>query len=245
MAELERLLSAGFPAKISGERMLLLGHRGDCRATPENTFAAFDLAMENGCDGFEFDVRLTSDFEAVVVHDARISGLPVAANTFDRLSSAAPAADPRHRIPRLVDVIGRYAAGAFLDIELKVPGLESIIVAQLKQFPPRRGYVLSSFEPELLLALRERDKSLPLGLIAGDRWMLSRWRDLPLEYVIPKYPLVRPHLVEECHSAGRKLFAWTVNDPRTMRRMAELGVDGIISDDTSLLVATVKNDVSR
>jgi glycerophosphoryl diester phosphodiesterase len=225
--------------------MLLLGHRGDCRATPENTIAAFDLAVENGCDGFEFDVRLTVDFEAIVVHDAKISGVPVASHTFHRLSVLDRGTEPRYRLPRLEEVMGRYAGSAFLDIELKVAGLESIVIAQLKRFAPRRGYVLSSFQPEVLLALAEQDSSLPLGLIAGDHWMLSRWRELPVEYVIPKYPLIRSALVEECHGAGRKLFAWTVNDVRTMRRMAELEVDGIISDDTKLLVETVRKAASK
>ncbi|MBV9343131.1 MAG: glycerophosphodiester phosphodiesterase [Acidobacteria bacterium] len=220
--------------------MLLLGHRGDCHVARENTIAAFDVAIENGCDGFEFDVRLTADFQAIVVHDAKVSGVAVAKNTFRRLETLDGSADARYRLPRFKEVVARYAASAFLDIEVKVPGLESILIAQLKQSPPRRGYVVSSFHPELLLEIAKRDSSIPLGLIAGDRWMLSRRRELPLKYVIPKQHLVRSELVEECHRLGRKLFVWTVNSVRTMRRMAELGVDGIISDNTKLLVETLK-----
>ena len=225
--------------------MLLLGHRGDCRAAPENTIAAFDVAIRNGCDGFEFDVRLTADFRAVVVHDAKISGVAVNTNTFGRLQELDASREPRYCLPRFEEVVARYADSAFLDIELKVPGLDSIVIAQLKRFPPRRGYLVSSFQPQLLLAIAKQDSTIPLGLIAADRRMLSRWRELPLKYVIPKYPLVRTELVEECHRMGRKLFAWTVNGIRTMRRMAELGVDGIISDDTKLLVETLKKAGSR
>ncbi len=65
--------------------MLLLGHRG-CRGEfTENTFAAFDHAIECGCDGFEFDVRLSSDGIPVVWHDAQVRGRAIARHTFGSL----------------------------------------------------------------------------------------------------------------------------------------------------------------
>jgi glycerophosphoryl diester phosphodiesterase len=59
-----------------GTRPLLLGHRGTCRSASvrENTFNAFNLALTRGCDGFEFDVRLTADRVAVVCHDPEYRG---------------------------------------------------------------------------------------------------------------------------------------------------------------------------
>jgi glycerophosphoryl diester phosphodiesterase len=61
-------------------RPLLLGHRGlrVPQAPPENTFAAFDLALQHGCDGFEFDVRLTGDGRAVICHDPWAQGIVIA-----------------------------------------------------------------------------------------------------------------------------------------------------------------------
>ena len=55
----------------ANSRLLRLGHRGARALTsiPENTLASFDRALADGCDGFEFDVRLTADGEAVVCHD--------------------------------------------------------------------------------------------------------------------------------------------------------------------------------
>ena len=55
--------------QASSPRPLLLGHRGARRVAPENTFFAFDKALRAGCDGFEFDVRLSSDGRGVVCHD--------------------------------------------------------------------------------------------------------------------------------------------------------------------------------
>ena len=219
---------------------LLLGHRGDRRAAPENTLAAFDLAMANGCDGFEFDVRLSADSQAIIFHDPDVSGTPIALNSFDMLLNLNRPKQSNECIPRLVDVIRRYTADAFLDIELKVPGLESAVVAQLKENPPQRGYVVSSFLPEVLDAISRQDTTVPLGFICEDPRALLHWRELPAEYVIPKYDLVGTGLVHEVHRAGRKVIVWTVNDPPTMRHLAEIQVDAVISDDTRLMVQTLR-----
>ncbi len=88
---------------------LLLGHRGarGVRSVAENTVSAFDYALERGCGGFEFDVRLTRDNLAVVCHDAKSNGLLIVASTAAQVS----------HLSRLQDVLARYAKHAFLDIE--------------------------------------------------------------------------------------------------------------------------------
>src|SRR5277367_2023526 len=99
---------------------LLLGHRGARASTSvrENTRASFDLAMEHGCDGFEFDVRLTACGRGLVCHDPKMDGVTVSEATADQLLHLAV----------LEDVLERYGQRAFLDIELKVPGLESKVL---------------------------------------------------------------------------------------------------------------------
>src|SRR5580704_8609412 len=141
-------------------RPLLLGHRG-ARADktfPENTLPSFDLALAQGCDGFEFDVRLTADGQAVVCHDATTRGLEIAESSAQQLA-----------LPLLRDVLTRYQSTAFLDIELKVPGLETIVADLLRQLAPARGFVVSSFLPEVLQTIHARDATLPLGLICETR----------------------------------------------------------------------------
>src|SRR5690348_7722209 len=94
-------------------RPLLLGHRG-CRGRKyrvrENTITAFDLALQHGCAGFEFDVRLTSDGRGVICHDQR----------FGRASIAKTKSADLRSLPVLEEVLERYGARAFLDIDLKV-----------------------------------------------------------------------------------------------------------------------------
>jgi glycerophosphoryl diester phosphodiesterase len=211
-------------------RPLLLGHRGAraVHSMPENTIASFDQALADGCDGFEFDVRLTEDEEAVVCHDAKVSGYDVSRTPAKQLS----------QLPRLRDVLQRYR-DSFLDIELKVKGLERIVLDLFLRHKPRHGFVVSSFQPGALKSVRALDAAIPLGLICESKTQLRLWNELPVQYVIPHYDLAEPDLVRKIKGAGKKVFVWTVNDPADMHRFAEYGVDGIISDDTSLLCRTL------
>jgi len=212
-------------------RPLLLGHRGAraTRSVPENTIASFDLALEHGCDGFEFDVRLTGDGRAVLCHDPKVEGTEVARAHAGELG----------QLPRLEDVVRRYQGSAFLDIELKVGGLERWVAAALKTPSQAHGYVVSSFLPGVLQELRALDSGIPLGLIADRAEELTRWRDLAVDYVILNQKLVNQELIERVHGAGKKLFVWTVNDREAMLRFTDWGADAIISDDTELLARTV------
>jgi glycerophosphoryl diester phosphodiesterase len=213
-------------------RPLLLGHRG-ARATksiPENTFASFDQTLTDGCDGFEFDVRLTSDGQAVVVHNPQSRGVEIARSTVEQLSW----------LPPLQDVLARYKDSAFLDIELKVPGLEKLLLSLLRKDAPSRGCVVSSFLPGVLRSVRGKSSSLPLGLICETTQQLEEWRLLPVEYVISQYRLVTTELLRALREAGKKIIVWTVNQPDDMRRFEKAGVDGIISDDTRLLSETLR-----
>ncbi len=213
--------------------MLLLGHRGTRKYAPENTNAAFDLALDHGCAGFEFDVRATADGQCVICHDPDHRGLKIASTHFDALFAADAA------MTTLGAVLHRYATTAYLDIELKVAGTEATTVELLREHAPQSGLLVSSFLPEVLHNIRALDPALPLGFITDRAAHLAGWRELDVAVLVAQYKLVTPSLVDELHAAQRKLFVWTVNDSSTMRRMADLGVDAVVSDDTKLLGDTL------
>src|SRR5436305_9522701 len=114
----------------STNRILLLGHRGARRYAPENTLTAFDLALEHGADGFEFDVRCTRNSHAIICHNARLNRLSVRRHTFKQLQASFTHAD--HSPPCLEDVLERFARTAFLNIEIKVRGMEKAVVRAVK-----------------------------------------------------------------------------------------------------------------
>jgi len=132
-------------------------------------------------------------------------------------------------------VLERYRGSAFLNIEVKVRGLEELVAQAVKRARPQR-YFISSFLPGVVRKLHHLDHSLVLGTLAQTTWQLRRWRILPVKYVVPHYRLLSRRLVNKLHAAGKTVITWTVNDRRQMLRAAEWGVDGIISDDTKLLV---------
>jgi len=210
-------------------RPLLLGHRGVRRlkSIPENTLAAFGRALADGCDGFEFDVRLNADAQAVVCHDPKVGRFEIARTTSQQLPT----------LPRLHDVLERYQT-AFLDIELKVPGLESIVMEALKDHAPRR-FVVSSFLPKVLRTLQTADATIPLGLICETKAQLRGWNQVPIKYVFVHRTLTTQDLIDEMQAAGKKVIVWTVNAAAEMKRFTAWGVDGIISDNTTLLCRTL------
>lgn len=217
-------------------KLLLLGHRGARIYAPENTLAAFDLALTHGVDGFEFDVRCTRSKQSIICHDGKYKRMVVRKSTMEQIHANCPIDG---RPPCLEDVLELYSRKAFLNIEVKVRGMEQVVLQAIRRFPPQRGYFISSFLPSVVRKLHELDKTLVLGAISKSYWHLRRWKSLPISYVVPHYGLLTPKLINELHEAGKTVVTWTVNDPGKMRSAAAMGVDGIISDDTKLLVATM------
>jgi glycerophosphoryl diester phosphodiesterase len=240
-------------------RPLLLGHRGAraSRHIAENTPASFELCLQHGCDGFEFDVRRSADDEAVICHDQRHKGLKIAKTPAKILA-----------LPKLEEVLQDFSSRAFLDIELKVTGLERQTIAALLKHPPQKGYVVSSFLPDVLSRFHDLDASVPLGLLSEHRDQLpmesraprpAKLRasgpfdltqgklartpvappELSVTWVIPRVDLVDQALVKEFHAVGKKIMVWTVNRAETIRQLSGWGVDAIISDETELVAQVV------
>jgi len=227
-------------------RPLLLGHRGAraSRHIPENTLASFELCLQHGCDGFEFDVRQSADGAAVICHDPAIRGSEIGSTPARALA-----------LPSLEEVLQQFSSRAFLDIELKVVGLEMHLITALRRYPPKKGYVVSSFLPEVLGAVRDLDASIPLGFLYEKRGDLSTESGassqatsedesvpfaFPVQWLIPRADLVDRKLIERTHASGRKVTVWTVNLADEMLQLAAWGVDAIISDHTEMLVQSVR-----
>lgn len=166
----------------------------------------------------------------MVCHDPQIGGITVGEATCEQLPD----------VPRLDQVVQRYAQRAFLDIELKVRGLESEVLLTLQRHPPEKGFLVSSFLPEVIQELRLRNANVPLGIICDHGNDLPACFDLPVEFIVAHHSLVKGEVIRKTHESGRQLLVWTVNDRKAMQRLADWGVDGIISDQTERLVQTLR-----
>ena len=198
--------------------------------------AAFEYALAAGCDGFEFDVRHTRDGQNALWHDPEWQGLAL-----DSTDSAVLADKDGTRLASLEGVLREFSHRAYLDIELKVPGNEASVLAALRENPPQRGFLVSSFYPEILTGLRALDPALPLGFIFDRQKAMAIWREMPVQVLLPERELVNPVLIDEAHYRGLQIMTWTVNHRDDMVRFADLLIDGLISDDPQLLYQTFQS----
>jgi glycerophosphoryl diester phosphodiesterase len=208
---------------------LFLGHRGTRIYAPENTFAAFNVAIDHDCDGVEFDVRRTADGVAVVCHDGHFCRLKVIDSTLAELRS-------RQHLPTLGETLKEFGSRTYINIELKDAGLEAETIRLLKEFPAERGLLVSSFLPEVIetLAMLRGDLNVPLGYICRNLKLLDKWKTLPISHAMINHKTYSKTLHRELSAAGIQIFIWTINDTAELERFRQLGVDGIISDDTKL-----------
>jgi len=205
-------------------RPLLLGHRGAKSYAPENSIEAFELALQHGCDGFEFDLHLAGD-GAVCCHDAEWKGQRLRDHACSELALAS-----------LAEAIA-FAPRAYLDIELKECGITSLEAAVLRALDPARA-IITSFNPDALEEAKQYVSELPRGLICDASESLIQVNRVFVDAVVLHRSLVNAETIEWLHERKKKLFVWTVNDANEMKQFARMGVDAIISDDTKLLVRT-------
>lgn len=198
---------------------LVLAHRGACWSAPENTIEAFELAIEEGADFVEFDVRAAPDGTLVVCHDpvkeAPPPGMPTLDETLDALR-------------------GRVG----LALEIKEAGVTEPALAALRahRIEPDDVLVLS-FRIRALEHARRLRPDLRLVLHLGRRpdpaaaarfWGVG-FRDRA----------ARPRQLALAHSMGLATTVFTVNEPARMLELAGLGVTGIFTDRPALLRETL------
>lgn len=202
--------------------------------------SAFRHALASALHGFEFDLRMSADGRVICVHDAAIGEYLVSDCPYHELYKGYSKSSRDHGepIPCLQDVLREFGPSAFLDIEIKVSGLERPVLKLVEQFHPQR-FVVSSFLAEVVLDIAELDPQIPLGFIFDDVIGLRAFSNLPVSYLMPRHDLLSRDLVAAFHRDGYKVLTWTVNRPSDMKRLAEWGVDGLISDDPALLRETM------
>ena len=131
-------------------RTLILSHRGESDDAPENTLAAFKLAMDRDSDGIELDVRMTADGKIICVHDAsllRVSGvdIEVSEHTYQELCAI-------HPVPLISEALDTLSPGKFMQIELKGKPFDLSELRELVDKHLKLGKLIgiSSFEIETL-----------------------------------------------------------------------------------------------
>lgn len=225
---------------------IIIGHRGASGYAPENTFSAFQLAHEMGSHGIEFDVQLTKDGIPLVIHDEtldRTTNLRGQVSTFawEELQQADAGGWMGdqwlgERLPLLQEVMEAYSH-LFLNIELKnsivpYPGMEEIVIELLKRSCDLSKVIVSSFNPQSVLRLKQLEPQLRTGLLYEEEPsdVLEYALRLGVAAVHPDYRLLTEEKVRLFQRQGLQVNTWTVNEPEDMKKMIRIGVDGIITN---------------
>ena len=231
-----------------------IAHRGAGKLAPENTLAAFKLGASHGYRMFECDVKLSADDVLFLLHDATLERTTngkgeARAQNWQVLSQLDAGAwhSPAFKGEPLASFasIARYCLdnAYFLNIEIKpTPGLEAIngavvaeTAAQLWKDAPVSP-LLTSFQLASLQAAKLAQPRLPRGLLLDK--LIPGWLETALELecvaVVCNYRLWDERSVGQAKKAGLKTLSYTVNDADAVKKLVELGTDGIITDRVDL-----------
>jgi glycerophosphoryl diester phosphodiesterase len=233
-----------------GERVrpLVYGHRGTRRGLPENTLGAMSLALSQGADGIELDVRLCRTGEVIVLHDrdlVRVASARVTAAEASLAELQVHDLGGGERVPTLDAAIGLVlGAGRLLNIELKadVPEPEFLVQSVAACIAARpaleRAHVLvSSFSAEICTELHVALPDVPVALIY-EREPSDAWPE-GITAAHPRYTLASAAAIARLRRRQWLVNAWTVNDPEPARALAAAGADGIITDDVPRVLAAL------
>jgi len=229
----------------------IFAHRGGGALAPENTLAAFRLGQSLGYRAHEFDVKLSKDNVAVLLHDATLerttNGTGSAAD-FDYAELAKLDAGGWHSAQFAGEPMPTFASVAELlrskdtmaNVEIKpTPGLERETGRRVAAEAARLwkgGAVqplLSSFSFEALMAAKEAAPGLPLGWLSrkvvDEDW--PRLEQLGAVSIHTNHTRLDPPQVARLKAAGYRVMLYTVNEVETAQRLFDLGVDGIFTDN--------------
>ncbi|MCP3991088.1 MAG: glycerophosphodiester phosphodiesterase [Actinomycetia bacterium] len=222
----------------------VIGHRGASATHLENTLDAFRAAADQGAHGIELDVRRTADDVLVVFHDAHLAS--------GKIVREVQAAELPSFVPTLAEAL-EACADIWINIEIKnLPedpdydaehGLSIAVAGLVVAFDAADRVIVSSFDIGSVDRIRDMDPAIPLGwLVWGQADPLS----LIQRAVAHEVQAIHPHdlqvdagFVAKAKGAGLEINVWTVDDPERAIELAELGVDGIITNAPGPIVAAL------
>jgi glycerophosphoryl diester phosphodiesterase len=230
---------------------LAVAHRGGAGLAPENTMAAFDRSYALGIRYLETDVRLSADGVCLAFHDAdtsRLLGVRGRIGELDHRAATRLRVHGREPVVRLDEGLRAFPDARFT-IDLKDPAAIGPLTATIRRCGATDRVCIagnadhwladirSTLGPEVATAMGwESLIRLVVAARSGTRprgIMPAPFAHLPLR--MGGIPLIGERLISLAHDLGTRVLVWTVDVPRSMNRLLDLGVDGIISDRPDLL----------
>jgi glycerophosphoryl diester phosphodiesterase len=251
MAAIVALFFVGFALLVfmvtrSNQPVLIIAHRGASAVAPENTLAAFRLAIEQGADFVELDVQESADGEVLVVHDSdlmKIGGGP--AKIWEATAAELRAVDigshkgPKYsgeRVPTLAEALAVCKGKARIIIELKSYGhdqkLQERVAAIVEAAGMANDCIYMSLDHTMIERMKRLRPSWRCGVLAAKaRGDLT---SLHADFLAVEMRMATGRFVRRTHRAGQDVYVWTANDPAWMLAALSRGADGLITDKPDL-----------
>lgn len=218
---------------------LVIAHRGASAEAADNSFDAFEKAIEVGSDLIEFDVRRTRDGELIAFHDDRVGGRPVGELTREEILIEI-GIEP----PLLGDVLDLARGRVGLDVELKEEGYTERVLKELCDRTDPEQLVITSFIDSVVAEVKRVKPSIKTGLLIGrgqpehlvrtrltELFPARRARACRADYIAMYFRLADLGALARASGAGFPAYIWTVNDDDRLRRyLADPRVRGVITD---------------
>jgi glycerophosphoryl diester phosphodiesterase len=238
-------------AARESQPLMVIAHRGASSYAPENTLAAFDLALQMGARHIELDVQATCDGHIVVIHDDTVDRTtdgtgPVANHTLAALRSLDAgarfgAAFAGERIPLFEEVLARYKGRAHVHVEIKgrSNGLSERTIDLIRQHGMTSEVTITSFQKARLEEARAYATEFATGWLLRDMsdCVIAEARALGLAQLCPRADAVTPELVHRLHTEGFVVRAWGVATEELMQRVVHAGADGMTVNFPDKLIA--------
>jgi len=232
----------------------VLGHRGSPKIAVENTLASFRAAVREGADGSEFDVRLAACGTLVVCHDHDLSRFTGRASRVRASSAWALSREDLgggEGVPSLDEVLPVFE-GMIVNVEVKADDGDPVALARAvaesaqKWRRKHRRFIVSSFEPKVLIELRRVAPEVERGLLIDPDPREKNRALSTLNAVAPR--AIHPHWSEgeermrQWLSSGYDVHVWTVNEPALAQALAQTGVTSIITNYPAVMRAALARD---
>jgi glycerophosphoryl diester phosphodiesterase len=225
-----------------------IAHRGGHADGKENTLAAFRQAVELGYDYLETDVHMTADGVLVAMHDDdldRVTDMAGNIADMDWAQVSKARIGGQEPVPKMVELLDAFPEARFM-IDPKSDTAVDPLIRMLSDRGDVDRVCIGSFEQRRLRRVR---RALPVVATAAGPWeirllRLASWGVIPKRLLHPSYELVSvpevhkgatildESFVRTCHDVGVPVHVWTVNERSDMHRMLNLGVDGIVTDES-------------
>lgn len=235
---------------------LIYGHRGAKGEAPENTLVSFEQCLQHGVRRCELDLHLSRDGELMVIHDPTLKrttgrrGKVVQHDADELVNYDAREGGPGWKtpcpIPRLSDLFEKCD---FEHWQLEVKSASRVRAARtvmaIKELAEQHRLLdritVTSSSREVLRALNRLAPEISRGLVAEYNWLdpLKVARQYGCSLLALKWTLCTPERLEKARKQGLHVSVWTVNEPALMRRLADFGVDSLITDYPGLAVSTL------